>query len=77
MPNESNSLRWLIKDVTLAKRGDLIVIDIRWQTEARTSLSIPRLKKSWEASPNPIRGHCMYPGMGTNPFGRIHRQLAE
>jgi hypothetical protein len=34
--------------VTLAKRGDLVVIDIRWQTEARTSLSIPRLKKSWE-----------------------------
>jgi DNA invertase Pin-like site-specific DNA recombinase len=41
-------MRWLIKDVTLAKRGDLIVIDIRWQTEARTSLSIPRPKKSWE-----------------------------
>ena len=41
-------LRWLIKDVTLAKRGDLVVIAIRWQTEARTSLSIPRLKKSWE-----------------------------
>jgi hypothetical protein len=41
-------LRWLIKDVTRSKRGDLIHIDIRWQTEARTSLSIPRLKKSWE-----------------------------
>jgi hypothetical protein len=41
-------LRWLIKDVTLSKRGNLIVIDIRWQTEARTSLSIPRLQKSWE-----------------------------
>ncbi len=41
-------LRWLIKDVTLSKRGNLIVIDIRWQTEARTSLTIPRLKKSWE-----------------------------
>ena len=41
-------LRWLIKDVTLSKRDQLIVIDIRWQTEARTSLSIPRLKKSWE-----------------------------
>jgi len=41
-------LRWLIKDVTLSKRGNLIGIDIRWQTEARTSLSIPRLKKSWE-----------------------------
>jgi DNA invertase Pin-like site-specific DNA recombinase len=41
-------VRWLIKDVTLSKRGNLIGIDIRWQTEARTSLSIPRLKKSWE-----------------------------
>jgi DNA invertase Pin-like site-specific DNA recombinase len=41
-------LRWLIKDVTLSKRGDLIHIDIRWQTEARTSLAIPRLQKSWE-----------------------------
>ncbi len=41
-------LRWLIKDVTLSKRDQRIVIDIRWQTEARTSLSIPRLKKSWE-----------------------------
>ena len=41
-------LRWLIKDVTLSKRGNDIDIDIRWQTEARTSLSIPRLKKSWE-----------------------------
>ena len=41
-------LRWLIKDVTLCKRGNDIAIDIRWQTEACTSLSIPRLKKSWE-----------------------------
>src|SRR6266446_5052243 len=41
-------LRWLIKDVTLSKRGNVIAIDIRWQTEARTSLAIPRLKKSWE-----------------------------
>jgi DNA invertase Pin-like site-specific DNA recombinase len=41
-------LRWLIKDVTLSKRDNRIVIDIRWQTEAQTRLSIPRLKKSWE-----------------------------
>jgi DNA invertase Pin-like site-specific DNA recombinase len=41
-------VRWLIKDVTLSKRGDEIAIDIRWQTEARTRLSIPRLKKNWE-----------------------------
>jgi len=37
-------VRWLIKDVTLTRRDDLIVIDMRWQTEARTRLSIPRLK---------------------------------
>jgi hypothetical protein len=47
-------LRWLIKDVTLTKRGDVIAIDIRWQTEARTSLSIPRLKKSWELRQTPL-----------------------
>ena len=41
-------LRWLIKDVTLSKRGNVIHIDIRWQTEAQTHLVIPRLKKSWE-----------------------------
>ena len=41
-------LRWLIKDVTLSKRDNRILIEIRWQTEARTSLSIPRLQKSWE-----------------------------
>ncbi len=41
-------LRWLIKDVTLSKRGNVIHIDLRWQTEAHTSLVIPRLKKSWE-----------------------------
>ena len=41
-------VRWLIKDVTLAKRGNLISIDIRWQTEALTHLAIPRYKKSWE-----------------------------
>jgi DNA invertase Pin-like site-specific DNA recombinase len=41
-------LRWLIKDVTLSKRGNLIQVNIGWQTEAQTHLSIPRLKKSWE-----------------------------
>jgi hypothetical protein len=41
-------MRWLIKDVTLSKRGNVIDIAIRWQTEALTSLSIPRYKKSWE-----------------------------
>jgi len=41
-------LRWLIKDVTLSKRGNVIDIAIRWQTEALTRLAIPRHKKSWE-----------------------------
>src|SRR5260370_11319107 len=41
-------LRWLIKDVTLCKRGNVIDVAIRWQTEALTSLAIPRYKMSWE-----------------------------
>lgn len=41
-------IRWLIKDVTLSKRGNVIDIAIRWQTEALTHLAIPRHKKSWE-----------------------------
>src|SRR5436309_844486 len=41
-------LRFLIKDVCLARRGDVISIAIRWQTEALTQLTIPRLKRSWE-----------------------------
>ena len=41
-------LRWLIKDVTLSKRGNVIDVAIRWQTEALTHLAIPRYKMSWE-----------------------------
>jgi DNA invertase Pin-like site-specific DNA recombinase len=41
-------LRWLIKDVTLSKRGNVIEVAIRWQTEALTRLAIPRYKMSWE-----------------------------
>jgi DNA invertase Pin-like site-specific DNA recombinase len=41
-------LRWLIKDVTLSKRGNVIDVAIRWQTEALTHLALPRHKKSWE-----------------------------
>jgi DNA invertase Pin-like site-specific DNA recombinase len=41
-------MRWLIKDVTLSKRGNVIDIAIRWQTEALTHVAIPRHKKSWE-----------------------------
>jgi len=43
-------VRWLIKDVTLSKRGNIIDLAIRWQTEALTHLAIPRHKKSWELS---------------------------
>ncbi|WP_040448491.1 hypothetical protein [Ktedonobacter racemifer] len=41
-------LRFLIKDVTLSKRGNVIRIDIRWQTEAVTHLAIPPYQQSWE-----------------------------
>lgn len=41
-------IRWLIKDVTLSKRGNVIDVAIRWQTEALTVLSIPRYKQPWE-----------------------------
>jgi hypothetical protein len=41
-------LRWLIKDVTLSKRGNVIDVALRWQTEALTHLAIPRYKMSWE-----------------------------
>lgn len=41
-------IRWLIKDVTLSKRGNVIDVAIRWQTEALTRLAIPRYKHSWE-----------------------------
>jgi hypothetical protein len=41
-------IRWLIKDVTLSKRGNVIDVAIRWQTEALTRLAIPRYQQSWE-----------------------------
>ena len=68
MPNAKQLLRWLIKDVTLAKRGDLVVIDIRWQTEARTSLSIPRLKKSRELRQTQPEVMARIRELGSHPF---------
>jgi DNA invertase Pin-like site-specific DNA recombinase len=41
-------IRLLIKDVTLTKQGQVIELAIRWQTEARTVVLIPRTKQSWE-----------------------------
>lgn len=39
-------LRYLVKDVTLTKGATTITIAIRWQTEAYTSLAIPRPPRS-------------------------------
>lgn len=41
-------LRFLIKDVTLARQENTIRIGIRWQTEALTGLEIPRPLRSYE-----------------------------
>lgn len=41
-------LRFLIKDVTLARQEKTIRIGIRWQTEALTELEIPRPLRSYE-----------------------------
>jgi hypothetical protein len=39
-------LRYLIKDVTLLKRATTIYIAVRWQTDACTTLEIPRPRRS-------------------------------
>ena len=57
-------LRWLIKDVTLSKRGNVIDLAIRWQTEALTHLAIPRHQKSWELLPNQSAGRLACTGTG-------------
>lgn len=46
-------LRLLIKDVTLCRHEQSVVIAIRWQTEAHTLLSIPVPKRSWEQRQTP------------------------
>ena len=42
-------LRFLIRDVTLARQEETIRIGIRWQTEAVTEVAIPRPLRSYEA----------------------------
>src|SRR2546423_9820027 len=42
-------LRYLIKDVTLTKREQVIEVRIRWQTEALTDLTVPRPKRAADA----------------------------
>ena len=42
-------LRYLIKDVTLTKREQVIEARIRWQTEALTDLTVPRPKRAADA----------------------------
>jgi DNA invertase Pin-like site-specific DNA recombinase len=41
-------LRFLVKDVTLTKRAATVALAIRWQTDACTTLEIPRPQRSWE-----------------------------
>ena len=42
-------LGYLIKDVTLTKREQVIEVRIRWQTEALTDLTVPRPKRAADA----------------------------
>ena len=42
-------LRYLIKDVTLTKREQVIEVRIRWQTEALTDLTVSRPKRAADA----------------------------
>jgi hypothetical protein len=71
-------VRGLIKDVTRARRGDLMVIDSRWQTEARSSLSIPRLKKSWELrQTQPEAMACLLQWAPTHSDASLARLLNE
>jgi DNA invertase Pin-like site-specific DNA recombinase len=42
-------VRYLIKDVTLTKREQVIEARIRWQTEALTDLTVPRPKRAADA----------------------------
>jgi Recombinase zinc beta ribbon domain len=42
-------LRYLIRDVTLTKREQVIEARIRWQTEALTDLTVPRPKRAADA----------------------------
>ncbi len=42
-------LRFLIKDVTLTKRDQVISLAIRWQTEACTVVEVPRPPRSCDA----------------------------
>ena len=42
-------LRYLIKDVTLTKREQVIEVRVRWQTEALTDLTVPRPKRAADA----------------------------
>lgn len=46
-------LRFLIKDVTLARRKTTIYIGVRWQTEAVTELAVDRPIAPWKAIKTP------------------------
>ena len=42
-------LRWLLKEVTLTKQATTSTIAVRWQTEAGTTLDLPRPKRAADA----------------------------
>lgn len=52
-PERKQLLRFLVKDVTLARRDTTIYIGIRWQSEAITELSVARPVRAGEAVRTP------------------------
>jgi hypothetical protein len=61
-------LRFLVKDVTRSPRGNVIRIDIRWQTEAVTHLAIPRYQQSWEIRQTRKAGRGPCPRTGPDAY---------
>jgi len=47
-------LRLLVKDVTLTKGTPTIQVAVRWQTEACTTLEVPRPPRCWDACRTPV-----------------------
>ncbi len=71
-------LRLLVKDVTLTKRGHLIDLAIRWQTEALTTVTIPRMMPVWEErQTDPVVVEQVRVLAATCPDAQIALQLNE
>ena len=60
-------LRWLIKDVTLSKRGNVIDVAIRWQTEALTSSGHPTVQNVVGRTPDQPTGGRARAGVVSDP----------